>query len=213
MGNVFIGIVAPGAVLAPVAIAVYKTRYLARSERFFLLYLLFCGCFNLLAKLTAHHNNLPLLHLYTVLEFCLLCACFRILFTGHGIRKLLSVLMICFPVFALLYVGYTHTLFVYNDVPRFVSSILLTLLCIYYLLDDLGRDFLSGYPFSKFNFIAVVALLVYYSSCSALFGLSNYLMVRNHDMKIDTIIWGIHAGFMMLMYLVFAAAYAIIKKQ
>ena len=177
-------------------------------------YLALSGGFNLLAKLTAHTNNLPLLHLYTVLEFCLLCFFYRSLSVHQRSRKNFLLLSIAFVVLAAAYVLFTRSLFTYNALPRFLSSITLTLLGIRFMAYRLGSGLEAvPSPHSRFSFIAVIALLLYFSCCSTLFGLSNYFMLHNADMEIDTLIWNIHAIFMSTMYLIFAAAYLILKKQ
>jgi hypothetical protein len=212
--SIFMGYIAPAAVLAPIAVALYKARYLSRPEKIIMGYLLLAGSFNLLAKLTAHRNNLPLLHLYTVLEFSVLNLFFRSLSADHRYRKALLALLIAFAAVAVAYVLLSHTLFVYNALPRFLSSMILTFLCIRFMALRLGyKPDASPSPHSRFNFIAVTAMLLYFSCCSTLFALSNYFMRHNNDLGIDTLIWNIHAVFMAAMYLIFAVAYLIVRKE
>ena len=211
----FVGVIAPSFIVAPVSAAIYKIRHWNPSERFFVLYLLLCSIFNALAALTAKQNNLSLLHLYTLLEFGILGGFFRMIIVNRAIRTFLLIAIVCFPVFATIYAIATHSFMVYNALPRFLSGIVLTLLCIVFLVTELKQDLQAtpGESYTTFNVIVVIGLLTYFSSCSALFGLSNYFMVHNSSMKIDSLVWSLHACFMILMYLIFTAAYLSIKSR
>jgi len=211
MGTFFMGVIAPGFIAAPLLIAACRIRYWEPPVQFLVLYLLTAALFNVAARFTAHSNNLPLLHLYTTLEFVLLCLFFGGLFRKKSITYVLIALAASFVLLSAVY-ALLHGIFVYNAAPRFVSSLLLTGLCIWFLAGDLNSG-LSDNSASSFSFIAVVGLLIYFSSCATLFGLSNYLMLRNHDMRIDTFIWNIHASIMILMYLIFARAFLALKRN
>jgi hypothetical protein len=209
MSTFFMGVVAPGMITVPVVAAACKISYREPAARCLTVYLLLGALFNIAARLTAHTNNLPLLHLYTALEFVVLCLFFGRLFRSRRANYVLILVAAAFVCTAIVY-ALRKSIYVYNAGPRFLSSILLTGLCIWFLACDLNKD-LSGNSASSFSFIAVVGLLLYFSSCATLFGLSNYLMLRNHDMQIDTFIWNMHAACMVLMYLVFARAFLALK--
>ena len=59
------GVIAPAAVLVPLAIAIPKLRHLSIPLRIFVYYLLFGGCINGTAIILARNgiNNMPLGHL------------------------------------------------------------------------------------------------------------------------------------------------------
>jgi len=208
MSTFYMGVIVPSAILLPLVIALFQYRYWQMPERLVFFYLLLSGVFNLAAKLTSDRavNNLPLLHLYTVAEFCLLAAVFRSIFTVAWIRRALLALMILFPVVAWIYIRQTDSLFSYNVVPRFLSSLLLTGLCLYFLIRDLARPADAR---SRFNLIVVVGMLLYFSGASALFGLAESI---RQDKELNTVIWNIHATFVLIMYLIFGVAYLNIPK-
>lgn len=208
MSTFFMGVVAPGTIVLPVLAAVYNRKYWGGPEKYVFAYLVFSGVFNVIAKLTARENNLPLLHLYTVLEFCLLCMLFKTLLTDKKTRLFITSLMLIFPVFAIVYGGIVHSFFDYNALPRFLGSLTLTFLCVYFLIDDLAT---LRHNSSLFGFAAVTGLLIYFSTCSALFGLSGQLATEPPEL--ESFLWNLHAGFMLLMYLIFTAAYLNLRKR
>lgn len=204
----YMGVIVPSAIVLPVVAAVYKHRHWQMPEKLVCCYLVLSGIFNIVARITSARNinNLPLLHLYTVLEFCLLCMVLRSFFTQQRIRLLLVGLAIVFPILASLYISFTHSLYAYNTLPRFLGSLILVLFCIWFLVLDLSR---IGANQSTFSFTVVTGLLLYFSSSSALFGLSESI---RQNKGLNIIIWNIHATFVLVMYLIFTWAYLSIKR-
>lgn len=203
----YMGVVVPSMVMLPIVVAVIKMEYWKAPERLSFFYLIASGIFNVVAKLTAsfHINNLPFLHLYTVIEFCLLCAFFRSLFIDRSTRLLLGWLMIVFPVIAVVYIIITDSLFTYNVLPRFLSSIILLAFCIRFLISNLNaREYKN--PFST---IVVIALLLYFSSSSIFFALIEFV----RKSKGLVFLWNVHATFVLIMYLIFTVAYLKINRD
>lgn len=204
----YLGVITPAVVLVPIGVAVHKYAYWGRSEKIVFCYLVFSAIFNVLAVIAAHlyKNNLPLLHLYSILEFFLLSYLFKSFFQGGKVNRWLSFLPFSFSLLAVLYVFCTHSLFRYNSIPRFVSSIIILSFCLYFLFIDLTRIENNQ---STFNFIIVVGLMIYFSSCSILFGLSQ---VTINNIALSSFLWKIHATIMAIMYLLFAFAFTSLKK-
>lgn len=205
----YMGVIVPAAITLPLCAAVARYRFWQQPERLVFVFLLLSAIFNVLAKVTSASriNNLPMLHLYTVIEFCVLMAVFRSMFAHDGMRRLLIAAMCVFPVLALLYIWQTDSLFSYNVLPRFLSSIVLTGLCLYYLFRDLSRP---AELRPVFNLFIVVGLLLYFSGASALFGLSESI---RKDRVLNTVIWNIHATFVLIMYIIFGIGYLKLRKK
>ncbi|MGN7785614.1 hypothetical protein ACTJIJ_13880 [Niabella sp. 22666] len=121
-------------------------------------------------------------------------------------RKLLIYLLIAFFLFSIVYVTYTQSLFAYNTLPRFLSSIIILSFCIYFLYKDFSNPDSIG---STFNFNIAVGMMLYFSSSSVLFGLSQSIL---KDRALNIFIWNIHATIMLVMYLIFAWAFLRLKK-
>lgn len=204
------GVIEPSVVILPISIAIYKRSYWKESlaAKSLLGYLLFSAFFNIVALVTTymHVNNLPLLHLYTILEFWLMSVLFRSIFDGKRMRIFLIYLPLFFSVFSVLYIVFTHSLFLYNTLSRFLESMMIVGLCIYFLYLDFSNIELNQ---SMFNFSVVVGIMLYFSSASILFGLSNAIL-KNRILNI--LIWNIHATIVLIMYLIFAWAFFRLKK-
>lgn len=210
MSLLYMGVIEPSVVILPISIAIYKRSYWKESlaAKSLLGYLLFSAFFNIVALVTTymHVNNLPLLHLYTILEFWLMSVLFRSIFDGKRMRIFLIYLPLFFSVFSVLYIVFTHSLFLYNTLSRFLESMMIVGLCIYFLYLDFSNIELNQ---SMFNFSVVVGIMLYFSSASILFGLSNAIL-KNRILNI--LIWNIHATIVLIMYLIFAWAFFRLKK-
>ena len=76
MSRLLWGVIAPAAIVLPLAIAAVRLKHLQKPLRLFMYYLLFGGSINLVAVLLAGKgiNNMPLGHLFTIGEaMFLLC--------------------------------------------------------------------------------------------------------------------------------------------
>jgi hypothetical protein len=203
MPGVYISVIVPGVILLPVITAIIRKKYWGLPEKVVFLYLLVSGLFNILAALLAARNinNLPLLHLYTVLEFVLITGFFYAA-TGNPREKLvIRGLWVAFPLMAILNIVYLNSIFLYNQIPRSVEAIIVLLLCIHFLMKSLS---FSAAPVPFFHFATVVALLLYFSGSLALFALSNFII---ENKTINSLIWNTHATFVLIMYVIVAVAY------
>ncbi|WP_146146746.1 hypothetical protein [Taibaiella chishuiensis] len=203
MPSLYMGIIVPAAILLPVTAAVIRKKYWQPPERLIFVYLMLSGVFNILAAALAARsiNNLPLLHLYTVIEFTVIAAFFRSIVEPGRARMLITWLMGLFPLMALINIYLLDSIFLYNLIPRSVEAIIVVSFCIYYLMKSLS--FSAGKsPF--FNFAVVVSFLLYFSGSLALFALSDFIIANK---KINALIWNTHATFVLIMYLIIAVAY------
>lgn len=209
MSAFYLKVVVPSVITLPLAMAIYKHKYWKSPERLLFFYLILSGVSNILAVMLGNRNinNLPLLHVYTLLEFCLLSAMFRSFYGSKTKRNYILWIMILFSMLALYDVCFVSSLYTYNSLPRFVSSIVLMLYCLYFLVEDLT---LLDNKHSNFDFTVVVGLLLYFSSASTLFAMASYL---KNNKGLYMLVWNIHATFVLIMYLIFTAAYLNLKER
>lgn len=208
----FLNVIAPGFVMIPVLCSLLRYRYLGAVGKALLLYLAVSVLFNIIAAITGGSNNLPLLHLYTIIEFVVSINIFVQLFKRKKIRIFLYGLTVLYTCFAILYTVQTNTFFAYNDLQRFLSSLVLTLLAVVFILSKVTVSVKKQIEFIPFHFLAAFGLLLYFSCSSILFATSNYLLFNSNDITIDALLWTLHAIFMMMMYLTFAIAFLLIPK-
>jgi len=204
-------IIVPSTIIIPISVALVNRKYWKASQRLSFYYLLLAAVFNIIATVTAglNINNLPGLHLYTVLEFILLCLLLKSFFQKPFIKKTLTALIFLFPLLAVVYICFIGSIFTYNTLPRFAESMSLSLFCLYFLIQDLNNTTDNQ---ANFNFTIVIGLLLYLCSTSTLFGASNYI-IRHFDKHLYKFIWNIHATLVMLMYFIFAFAFYHLKKK
>lgn len=201
----FLSVVVPGIGLLSTLLALSQYKNWNRHSRILFYYLLLAFIFNVIARLTKSINNLPYLHLYTVLEFSVLCMFFG---SYSKEKKNYVIAVLAFLGLAVWYGFFYENIFVFNKIPRFTGSLIITLFCINFLLKNMAITRLSN---SRFHFISVSALLMYYSTCSILFGLSDLLM--KVPKNIASYIWMGHATLNMVMYMLLAYAFFILKKD
>ncbi|MCY1378115.1 hypothetical protein D9M69_657240 [compost metagenome] len=117
-------------------------------------------------------------------------------------------MIVSFLALSLWYAFIKNLLFSFNEIPRFLDSLIISVFCLYYLLKDLGSTVSN---LSRFQFLTLAVLLFYYSTCSVLFGLSGELMKMPKN--IATLMWFIHSTLMLLMYILFTIAFYSLKNR
>jgi hypothetical protein len=209
MPGIYISVIVPGVILLPVITAIIRKKHWGPPESLVFVYLLISGLFNVLAALLAARriNNLPLLHLYTVIEFLVISGFFYAATDNLKERRVIKIMWIAFPIIALLTIFSFNSLFVYNQVPRSIEAIIILIFCIHFFMKSLS---FSAAPVPFFNFATVVALLLYFSGSLALFALSNFIIGNK---TINSLIWNTHATFVLIMYLIIAVAYFKTRKD
>lgn len=203
MSPIYSSVIVPGFILLPIAMAVVQKKYSGPPEKAILVYLALSALFNTLAAVFAARgiNNLPLLHLYTVLEFITVTAFFYCVTSQQKDRQIIIWLWIIFPVITVINIVHLNSIFKYNVIPRSIGAIIILILCIHFMMKSLS---FSAEKIPFFNFAVVVGLLLYFSGSLTLFSLSDFIVGNK---TINLLIWNTHATFVLIMYLIFAAAY------
>src|ERR1044072_7524087 len=136
--SLYLGVIVPASTLIPITIGIIKYRRLVRRQRALLLYLCIAVTVNAIATIYSHHNNLPLLHVYTMLEFILLVRYYVLVFSGRKTVPYLVAAAIIFPVFCVVNFLFIQSIYTYNSYTRPVEAIFLvlhaTLVLIMYIL-------------------------------------------------------------------------------
>ncbi len=200
--NFFLGYVVPGIGIAVTIYAYSLKKYWNPSARTLFYYMLMCSIFNIIAKATTGSNNLPGLHLYTVLEFLILAWFFSI---GEKSKAVYFILMIGFTALAVWYGFFYSTIYLYNQIPRFTGSVLLSIFAFRRLIREMDRTN------NRFLLLSISGLVLYYSTCSLLFGLSD--MLEKTPKYFTDLVWNTHAAIIMCMYLTIAWAYKSLKRN
>lgn len=144
-----------------------------------------------------HKNNLPLLHIYTILEFGMIAWFYKVVLRGWVSDRLFAVLIPLFIVLALLNSLFLQEWHRFNTYPRSLESILViafTITCYHRMLSEMKIRRMERSPLFWIN----TGFLFYFSGALFLFSLSNYIMPLGY--RLNILIWTVHAFFSILLY-------------
>jgi hypothetical protein len=193
MSHLFIGVIAPCTILAPVSIAIIKYVNLPVTVRHVFYYLLSSGCINLAAIILSYNgiNNLPLLHLLTLFELFCLLKFYSALFEGRSsvmIKYGFTFTMLASLANSL----WLQSIFTFNSYARGLTAICIMLSSFLYFIRVPENKKMPG------ELTIVLGLLLYYAGSFLLFLFSNYLKAGYGS---STIVWNINASLIILLYI------------
>jgi hypothetical protein len=209
----YTGIIAPASVIIPIGAGLIKKTYRQNCLRVIFFYLIFSGLSDVAERIVGsyHINNLPLLHVYTVLEFLFIIYFLQVALKNRAISKLIWALMIVFPVFCVLDLVFLQSIYQFNSYPRPVAALIIIGFCIYYFFSRGGADNPKPWINEPLNWI-MTGLLVYFGSSLLHFAFLNVLY-EHASLQVNYIFGTIHATLVMLMYLLFTAGFVYAKNE
>lgn len=204
----YMGVIVPASVIIPIVFAIVKYRHINKPLSTIFWYLLFAGVVNACAAFLAfrHINNLPLLHVYTIVEFLFLGLFFYQFTERPKIKKLILGGILLFPVYGFINFAFIQNLHVFNSYTRPVEAILLIIFSLVYFYIKTVENHNYTWHTRPETWI-IIGILIYFSSSLVQFSFSNVvssLVSRN----IKLMIWAIHATLVLIMYLLFAVGFA-----
>ena len=202
--------VVPATIIIPIFLAVKRYQHLRPSLKLLCWYLFSAGLTNVITAIYAFRkaNNMPIMHLYTVIEFSFLVGFFRRTFVGEELKKRVTFLVPLFALFALVNVLFVQGIFAYNTYAKSLEAVLIIFLSIVFFkqrLDNVGAETQKMSPVTY-----VVSGLVLYFSGSLVFFVIQNISVADHSF--GRFIWGIHGTLLMVLYFVIAFALWVEKK-
>lgn len=205
----FLTYIVPLSILIPILTGLLNYKNLQISGKFVFYYLVASGLINLAAILLVafRMTNLPLLHLYTIVEAVLLLSYFRTIFTNHLIKNFLLYIIIIFPLLCIINFTFIQSIFTFNTYTRPLEAILITFFCLLYLYKSGFTENWINKQTSWFN----MGILLYFPVVCIIFILSNYMVFVSKNKELNLLIWQFHAVMSMVMYLAFAKAFSLTK--
>ncbi|MFL9484899.1 hypothetical protein ACI6Q2_19095 [Chitinophagaceae bacterium LWZ2-11] len=207
MRYLFMGVIAPSFVLFPIIAAFFKYQVIKKEFKIFFYYLVLTALINGVSIYLAkrHIANLPLLHANTIIEAIILLYFFKLVFQGKAITKWIIGLMIAFPVFCCINFIFFQSIHSFNTYSRPIEAVMFIVLCMmYYWYQDENEQTVS-WANNPLNWL-ISGLLLYFASEFLLFISSNYLLTH-FSIRVNEIIWNIHASFLIIMYILFAIGF------
>ena len=205
---IFHSIIVPSSILIPLFFFVFNYKFAKKESRLLFYYLIISGLINVTAIIirSYHVSNLPLLHLYTLVEAVFLLTYFSIIFNDSKIKKVLLILTILFPILCIINFSFLQSIYAFNTYTRPLEAILITFFCLLYLYKSGFTENWISKPINWFN----MGILIYFPVACIIFILSNYLTTSiNKDM--NTMVWNLHAVLILFMYLLWARGFYLLK--
>lgn len=166
----------PYVVYLPFLIALTQLRSMTKEKRF-LFAAIILGLLGEQAMKIAKDtwtNNMPVVHIYTLIEFCLLISVFHFGKSNLISRRLYKGLMISFVLLGLANMFFYQGIWVWNSIIRSLEGIILIGFSLYFFL-VLLRDLEFLHPERTFMFWFSIAILIFFSGNLLLFIYSNHL--------------------------------------
>jgi hypothetical protein len=207
----FLTYVVPLSILIPILFGVLNFKAAKPGPKLLLYYLVASGLINLAAIILIMYRmkNLPLLHLYTIVEAVFILSYFRTLFVERLLKKVLLYILLLFPLLCIINFSFIQSIYTYNTYTRPLEAILVTFFCLLYLYKSGFTENWIQKPSSWFN----MGILVYFPVVCIIFILSNYFTFVTKNKHLNLIIWYFHGAMSMVMYLAWAKGFSLIKKD
>ncbi len=203
----FVYYIVPLSILIPIFFALLNFKQAKADARLIFYYLIVSGLINLVAITVMKKNNLPLLHIYTIVEAVLILSYLRTLFIEPKIRKVLQFIIVLFPILCILNLTFLQSIKTFNTHTRPLEAILITFFCLLYLYKSGFTENWINKPSSWFN----MGILIYFPVACIIFILSNYMVFVQKNKVMNHLVWDVHAFLVLIMYLIWARGFYVIK--
>ena len=205
--DIYQGFFVPASIAVPVTVAIRRYRFAGKGPRGILWYLLVSGFINGIAIILSflRTNNLPLLHVYTVIELVLLGQFFSYSFRSAFMRNWIRGIQLVFVLLCTVNFCFIQSLYIFNSYTRPLEAIVIICLSLLYLYSLTGPD--AAVPWTTLPEVWIAAgLLIYFSTSFSEFTFANVVSVKA-SRSVKLLIWNIHDTMVLIMYLFFAKGF------
>lgn len=209
MKNIFVGVVVPYSILLPILIALLHFSRLTKAAKAIFIYLVCSGMVSILSISLAryfHVTNLPLFHVYTLVEFILLTEFYKHILP---FRKTILIVQLCFFLACVINSAFIQSIYQFNSYTLTLEALVIMLFAVNYfakLFADSNDQKILEMPSFWFN----TGLFLYFSGSYMLYNFSNYVLVQSKHSFV--VVWNTRAAFLLLMYLLFTLGFWKCKK-
>ncbi len=204
--SLYLGVVVPAATLIPISMGIYKYRALTPRHRALWLYLCMAAVVNAIASIFSHSNNLPLLHVYTMLELIFLVRYYLLLFTYEKIRFYLKAILILFPLYCVINFLFFQSIYTFNSYTRPVEAIILMGCSLLYFMASSRAEDEASWTSIPDNWVNA-GILLYFSGALGQFAFSNVVEATTAK-PVILLIWVLHATLVLIMYILFTISFS-----
>jgi hypothetical protein len=212
---IFMGLIVPASVLIPISVALIKYRWVDRVLLLIFYYLLLDGIVNLFGVVLfrSHINNLPLLHIYTVLEFLLLSFFYTKLLKGVLARNIIRFLMVLFPLLCIINFTFFQSILRFNTYTRPLEILLIMGYSLAYFAQANEANEVKSWSSNSLIWVNI-GIVLYFSGALFIYSFSNFTTAYTSPkyQSLNLFIWDIHAALLLCMYLLFSWGFYICRK-
>lgn len=203
--SIYMGYVVPATTLLPIITGIVYYKKLNRPLRTLTLFLIFSLLINVIGIGMAqrHQNNLPLLHFYTIFELLGVLFYYYQAQAEDRIRYWIKIIMVIFPVLCVINFTFFQSLYEFNTYTRPLEAIIIIIFSFIYLNNQKDTED-ENVIFTAGKWVSI-GFLVYFCSSLFQFIFSN-VVSKSAPKDIKSLVWVIHATFVMIMYLFFYIA-------
>lgn len=181
-----------GIIICPLIIALIHVKSYPKELKVVTLYLVSTAILGFYsAYLWAQHkNNLPVLHVYTMVEFTTIMLFYQAIFKEYFAKYWAWLVIAVFLVFCLVNATFIQDWKIFNTYPRTIESILVISASLYYYY-KITRQTLYNQIEKSPVFWVNTGFFIYFSGSFLLFTISNYILP--FSFKFNMMVWQFHA--------------------
>ena len=205
LGAYYVGYIVPASTLLPLGAGIFYYKQINKPLRTLLIYLAAAFVINVIGSILANNsiNNLPLLHVYTIVEVVTIMFYFKQAFESDKAIKWINIIMLAFPLLCIVNFSFFQSVYEYNTYTRPLGALIVIVASILYLA--VQSDFKRQDLVTTSGRLVAAGFLIYF--CSSLFQFIFSNVVRhNVEKRVVLMIWNLHATLVLIMYLIFLAA-------
>ena len=202
--HMYVGVVVPASIIIPVIPALKKYRQLSQELKVISWYLFAATITSIINNMLGlrNVNNMPGMHVYTLLEFILLALFYRKVLDGTNTGNYVVALIPFFALASILNTLFFQNIYTYNTYTKSIEAIIIIVLAIAYFrknLDKLVSGESNTDPVSYIN----SGLLLYFSGSFIWFTVYNMTV---NNVVFGMLMWSIDATFLLILYILIAIA-------
>lgn len=211
MSKTFNTIIAPLCILIPIITGLIKYKALPFNIKLIWYYLVLTALINTAATILGrvyHLNNLPLVHLFTLVEGLMLISFYKYTLDSNKKNRWYSFLLIAFLAVCVINALFLQSIYTYSSYTRYAESIICMLFALNYFAKIAALELK---PLKLADFYINAGIFLYFSGSFILFIFSNMITYKV-SLSNFLIIWNIHATLFVMMYLFFSIGFILCKK-
>jgi hypothetical protein len=190
---------APWVVFIPWLLALTKQRSYTPALKTIFAYLTVAVCTHLLsfAFWKLRKNNLPILHVYTVVEYLLLLRFYSLLLKGFFPGAVFIVLAVAFPLFSVADSLFIENIRSFNTYSRSVEALIFIFLSVCWFVKTVSDTATHSKASRPLNYITG-GLLIYFAGSVVLFSFRDLISQLTHSFLMN--VWSLHTLLLFILY-------------